>query len=665
MSARFRFFGGKGGVGKTTCAAAAALHAAESGRRVLVVSTDPAHSLGDALKKELGPEPLRIPTRRGRLLAAELDAERALDRWLGERRANLELIAERGTYLGHDDIGRFLDLGLPGVDELVGLVELMRLARELPDNEDTEVVVDTAPTAHTLRLLTMPGELRRFADALDRLHERHRAMAESFGGGWQPDQADALIQEVEEQGREIEELLRDPARTSFLWVLLPEALSVEETQDGLRALEEGGIPVPELIVNRVTPPSEGACARCDARRRAEREALVALREAFPERPVRLLPERTGEPRGMTSLRAVGRDLAAEDRGESLTAGPLPRRRTTRKPARTAASAWWSEIIPEIIPETVRLVFFGGKGGVGKTTCAAAAALLLAEAWPDRRVLLLSTDPAHSLADALEVPLGNDPRPLPGGPGGLRVRELDASRTFASWRARHLTGVEEWLDGSDLEDREQEAWRGLLDLAPPGLDELSAVSALADALHGSGEEPPEDLVIVDTAPTGHALRLLQAPGLMQGWVRELLALLLRYREAVRLGRLAEELVELSRSLRGLEEILHDPARTRFVAVTRAAELPRRETVRLLEALEPLGLTVPAVIVDAVTDPGCPLCERAAATEEGEIRKLRRDLVRKGDRGGHERCAIISAPAVFPPPRGLETLRAWGETWTLRP
>lgn len=647
-------------MGKTTCAAAAALHSAESGRRVLLVSTDPAHSLADALKKKLGPKPVRVPTRRGHLLAAELDAERALDRWLGERRADLELIAERGTYLGRDDIGRFLDLGLPGVDELVGLVELMRLARELPGDEETEVVVDTAPTAHTLRLLTMPGELRRFAGALDKLHERHRAMAESFGGGWQPDHADALIQEVEEQGREVEELLRDPARTSFLWVLLPEALSVEETRDGVRALEEAGIPVPELIVNRVTPPSESLCARCDARRRAEREAVEDLRNAFSERPIRLLPAQIEEPRGTTALRAFGRDLAAEDRGEALTAGPLPRRRVSRRTGRTGApDGLW-----QIVPDTARLVIFGGKGGVGKTTCATAAALLLAEARPERRLLLLSTDPAHSLADVLEIPLGDDPRPVSGGPGRLRVRELDAPRTFASWRARHLTGVEEWLEttvGNDLEDREHKAWSGLLDLAPPGLDELSAVSVLADALQGLGEEPPEDLVVVDTAPTGHALRLLQAPGLMHGWVRELLALLLKYREVVRLGHLAEELVELSRSLRGLEEILRDPARTRFVAVTRAAELPRRETVRLLEALEPLGLTVPAVIVDAVTAPGCLRCQGAAAAENAEIEKLRRDL----DRSGRERCAIISAPAVFPPPRGIETLRAWGETWNPRP
>ncbi len=515
-------------------------------------------------------------------------------------------------------MSRFLELGLPGVDELVGLIELMRLVRAAPGDE---VVVDTAPTAHTLRLLAMPGELRRFASVLNRLQERHRTVATAFGGAWQPDAADALIAEIETEGRDLEALLRDPERTAFFWILLPEILSVEETRDGVRALEEAAIPVAELIVNRVTVGRPG-----------EREAVAALREALPDYAVRLVPALEREPRGVTALRRVGRFLESKDLKDVKDS------KDNRKPGLASFGSFRSftsfESFDSLIPETTRLLFFGGKGGVGKTTCAAAAALLLAEARTGRRVLLLSTDPAHSLADALDVPLGDDPRPVPGAPTGLRARELDSARTFSAWRDEHLAGVEELQD--------------LLDLAPPGLDELSAVSALIDAL----EE--EDLVIVDTAPTGHALRLLEAPGLLQGWVKELLALLLDYRKAVRLGRLAEELVEMSRHLRRLAEVLHDPARTRFLAVTRNAELPRRETVRLLKDLDRLDLEVPAVLVDAVNG-------EDAAREEAEIRKLRRDL----DRAGRDGCAIISAPAVFPPPRGVATLRDWGRTWTVRP
>ena len=160
---RFAFFAGKGGTGKTTCAAAAAVAHAERGHRVAVISTDPAHSLGDALGRRLGPAPRRVPTRAGRLDAVELDADRALARWLGVRRPTLRTIAERGTYLDDEDLERLLRLSFPGVDELMALVELARLATH---GAWDLVVVDTAPTGHTLRLLAMPETLQRIAGAL-------------------------------------------------------------------------------------------------------------------------------------------------------------------------------------------------------------------------------------------------------------------------------------------------------------------------------------------------------------------------------------------------------------------------------------------------------------------------------------------------------------------
>jgi len=197
-----RLFGGKGGVGKTTCAAAAALAAAESGRRVLIVTTDPAPSLGDALRADLTGEPSPIPTRRGTLLAAELAAGPALSHWMAEHREPLREIAARGTYLDVEDVDRFLSLSLPGADELMAWLEVARLARKTARDEVfDEVIVDAAPTAHTLRLLAMPEAIRRFAGVLDRLQERHRWMAERFGGVWRPDETDALAADLAAQGR--------------------------------------------------------------------------------------------------------------------------------------------------------------------------------------------------------------------------------------------------------------------------------------------------------------------------------------------------------------------------------------------------------------------------------------------------------------------------------
>ncbi|HYO16276.1 MAG TPA: ArsA family ATPase, partial [Thermoanaerobaculia bacterium] len=305
-----RLFGGKGGVGKTTCAAAAALAAAESGRHVLVLSTDPAHSLGDALGPRLGPDPSRIPTRRGTLEAAELQAPRALSRFLKEHQADLRTLAERGTYLDEGDVDRLLGLTLPGADELAGLLELSRLSR---GTEADEIVVDTAPTAHTLRLLAIPEALGRFASVLDRLQGRHRALAEHFAGGYAPDAADAFVADLESQARDLHRLLRDPARSALAWVLLPEALPLAETRDALAALAEAGIPVREILVNRVLPPDPGPCPLCRARRADQEAAIREIEAAFPGMALRLIPEMEGEPRGKGGLRRVGRWLE----------GPLP------------------------------------------------------------------------------------------------------------------------------------------------------------------------------------------------------------------------------------------------------------------------------------------------------------------------------------------------------
>ena len=164
-------------------------------------------------------------------------------------------------------------------------------------------------------------------------------------------------------------------------------------------------------------------------------------------------------------------------------------------------------------------------------------------------------------------------------------------------------------------------RDLLDLAPGGLDELCALLTVTETLFPPGAAAPRhDLVVVDTAPTGHTLRLLALPGLALEWVRALLTTLLKYRQILGLGALASDLVELSRGLRQLQTLLADPRQARVVVVTRAAALPRLETIRLLRRLDALGLTVSALIVNALTpagiDPGA-----ATRTESAEVRRLR--------------------------------------------
>jgi arsenite-transporting ATPase len=304
-------------------------------------------------------------------------------------------------------------------------------------------------------------------------------------------------------------------------------------------------------------------------------------------------------------------------------------------------------IEELAPQATRLLFFGGKGGVGKTTVAAAVALALAE--KGRSVLLLSTDPAHSVSDVLRIEVGDSEREVAKG---LRARELDAAAAFRGRREQYRAAVDELFEalrGGTSTDApfDRAVMQDLIELSPPGLDELFGLLAVIEALGR------HDLVVVDTAPTGHALRLLELVAKAREWLQVLLQILLKYRPVTGLGHLARDVTDTARELRQFEELLLDPLRGRFVAVTRPAALPRLETARLLTALERLRIAVPAVLVNAATPPGCSRCRRAAAAESREI-----ELLRKGRRS----WVMLRAPAVAPAPRGAKALREFGRTWT---
>jgi arsenite-transporting ATPase len=289
--------------------------------------------------------------------------------------------------------------------------------------------------------------------------------------------------------------------------------------------------------------------------------------------------------------------------------------------------------------------------VGKSTCAAAAALDLAL---DRRVLLVSTDPAHSLGDVFGAAFGDDPRPVPGGPATLQVREIDAAAEMARFREKYVAAVDEaFARIARSAGGDQAAFRELIDLAPPGIDEVIAIAEVAEAL--AGARGAHDIIVTDTAPTGHALRLLQTPQLLREWTQALMAILLKYHEIVGAGTLAALLVQLSKRLRGLQEILSDPAKARFVIVTRAAALPVAESERLMGSLRDLGIAVGAVIVNAVGAGTGVRCRAARRAQSVQIARLRQSVLAAGA------YAIILAPAEVPPPHGAAALRAWRTSW----
>ncbi|HEY2907640.1 MAG TPA: ArsA family ATPase [Vicinamibacterales bacterium] len=661
------FFGGKGGVGKTTCAAARAVAESTRGRRVLAVSTDPAHSLGDALNVRLSARVSEVRAARGMALhAVELDAPRAFARWIAEHHDALADVLAHGTWLDRHDIDALLSLPLPGVDELVGMLEIVSLAtrrrktpRHSSDASYDLVIVDTAPTGHALRLLAAPDAVAAIAAVLDALQEEHRIIKREFGRIGRPEAADQLIDLLMREAAETRALLRDVHRTAFEWVMLPEALSLDETKDGIAALQRARIPVAEIIINRALPAG-APCALCDRRRVEESRVIAKTMRAVGKVPIRVVPAEMREPRGMKSLLLLGRSLI----GSAATLRRLPRRIERRRSTPDSGRVTRIQELRSAPPETLealrgaRLLFFGGKGGVGKTTVAAAAALRLARCDPSRRVLLLSTDPAHSLGDVLDDEVGDRETPVRGGPKNLDVRELDATAALAKRRATVEAALSEV---SATVGGRSSAASHLMALAPPGIDELFAlltVTALTagDAEPATAHRARYDLIVIDTAPTGHALRLMEMPQLAREWTQLLMRVLLKYRSVVKPGQMAQEIVDLSQSIRRLQSILRDPDATRFVVVTRAADVPQLETARLMVRLRRLQLAVPALIINARTFPvsDCARCRSAAAAERRVASALSRSC-----RG--RRCVIIQTPLVAPPPRGSRMLERWASRW----
>jgi len=301
-------YGGKGGVGKTTVAAAAGLRAARDGERTLVVSTDPAHSLSDSVEVALGGEPTAI---REGLWGVELDPEAGVDRYRGLFEALADELADAGIRLDEDDVAELFSVGVtPGSDELAALDAL---ATYLDDDRWDRVILDTAPTGHTLRLLDLPAVLDRgLATALD-LREQVRRKVDTartmlFGplAASRRDGPDEFT-EVRDRMERVGTVLRDPERTAFRVVTIPETMAVRETERLIARLREFEVPVTTLVVNKVIE-EPGDCARCRGKAAVAADAIADLRAAFPDLDLWTVPDEHGEVTGLDALDRIADHL---------------------------------------------------------------------------------------------------------------------------------------------------------------------------------------------------------------------------------------------------------------------------------------------------------------------------------------------------------------------
>lgn len=529
------FFTGKGGVGKTSLACAAAIRLADYGKRVLLVSTDPASNLDEVLGTPLGQQPTSVASVPG-LFAMNIEPEAAAaayrERMVGPYRSLLPAAAVASM---EEQFSGSCTLEIAAFDEFSRL-----LGDASATSEFDHVIFDTAPTGHTLRLLTLPSAWSGFMET--------STTGTSCLGPL------AGLQAQQKMYLETVRALGDPQTTTLILVARPEATALQEAARTSAELAALGVHNQHLIVNGIFRAASTDDLLALAMERRGDKSLAEMPGILRELPRTLVPLATGGVLGVNALRMLdnvqsgdGEESPAENNDAELPPG-------------------LGVVIDDLAAPGHGVILTMGKGGVGKTTVAAAIAVALAER--GHRVHLTTTDPAAHLAAAFS----GDARP------NVAISRIDPAAEIARYTAEVMETA-----GGGLDDQ----GKALLaeDLRSPCTEEIAVFRAFADAVAAGTDQ----FVVLDTAPTGHTILLLDSA-------------LAYHREVLR------QSSQMPESVARLLPRLRDPEFTRVLIVTLPEATPVHEAAQLQRDLRRADIEPYAWIINqslaplAITDRG---------------------------------------------------------------
>ena len=514
---KYLFFTGKGGVGKTSIACATAVLLADRGKKVLLISTDPASNLQDVFHTDLDNrgKPIReVPG----LAVANLDPIRSA----AEYRESVI-----GPYRGKlpDSVIANMEEQLSGscTVEIAAFNEFSNFFTDERLQEDYDFILfDTAPTGHTLRMLQLPSAWSNF-------------ISESTHGASCLGQLSGLESRKEIYKKAVA-TLSDGTLTTLVLVSRPDEVPLKEAERASRELEDIGVANQLLIVNGVLDSFDDAVS--ESLYRKQQRALEELPENLAKLDVYSVPLRAYNINGAENVRSMLTKNRSSVRDEELQVETVHR---------------LSDVVDDLYRSGKRVIFTMGKGGVGKTTVAAAVAMGLAER--GRKVHLTTTDPAAHLKFVIEEG------------GGITVSHIDERAELKKYRDEVLSKAGKTMSGDDIAYIEE-------DLRSPCTQEIAVFRAFAEVV----EKAEDQTVVIDTAPTGHTLLLLDSA---QSYNHEI----------------KRSQGDIPESARKLLPRLRDPSETEVIIVTLAEDTPVYEALRLEEDLKRAGIAAKWWVVNS--------------------------------------------------------------------
>jgi len=548
---RYIFFSGKGGVGKTTMASASAVHYAMNGKKTLIVTTDPASNLADVFEQEIGH---KITPIRGvqNLWAMEIEPDKATKEYK-ER-----IIAPYREIMPEDVIASLEEnLSGPCTTEMAAFDRFI----DFMEGDEYDIIVfDTAPTGHTIRLLELP------VDWSKHIKEAASGSGQTCLGPVQ------TIQDSKDKYDRATALLKDTDRTTFIFVMRPEELSLYETQRAIKELETIGIMSGELIINGIL--SEEVCGIEFFKKKYDaQQNIIRKAESDIKKPKQFMLLRDNEVKGLKALQSVAEELF-EGKKPSFQSGIDHTPFTEVFIEKPNIDRLW---LPGKDAVTKSL-FFTGKGGVGKTTISCIAALFNAQ--KGFKTLLVTTDPAAHIGEVLNVKVGSEPVKVTDN---LYAVMVDQKTAFKEYKEKVLSEARGKYSEDMIAAMDEE-------LNSPCTEEMAAFDKFIQFI----ESNKYQTVVFDTAPTGHTLRLLELP--------------FDYAKQVEMmagtgDNVAVKEVAQNR-FKNIIQILRDRERTIFAFVLYPESTPVLESYRAMVDLRNAGINTQLIVANLIlTDRIC--------------------------------------------------------------